>query len=979
MRLQTAATTQGHAIVVPLCGHPRSRQDSILWLRSPSQHAIVDILEKHDFPLTLRRQLGQIGGGHIAALRRHLLDLGTHPPYATWKNARSFALGGLVGGWSDENSADRSAVSSIVGQSYDGWITDIRGSAVRSDAPLVQHDDRWRFVARSEAWSALGPQLSDDDLRRFQDVAVSVLVDDDPKYLLPHEERLTAAVCGEEARYSGPLKAGIAETVALLGSRPGFLSSCSQHLAETQARAVVREALSEAPWIRWATLGSYLPLLAEGAPETFLSAIECELEKLETSSFHALLSQDSGSGSLFDTSEMAGLLWALEVLAWSPKYIARVTLSLATLAAWDPGSRYVNSPANSLRSIFLPWMPQTAASDTEKTGALKAILREKPDVAWKVLLTLLPEGHGTSMGSHQPTWRPWIPADWTQGATPVAYWQTVSCYFDLAVRTTGRDLRRLRSLTKKLPDLPIELHGRLLSRIESDEIIDLPEKDRFIVRDALEDILRLHRRFADADWALPEMALSRISKTAQKITITSPILKSLWLFRQRAVDAYDGQGSFEEQRQRLELRRREALRGVLNSLGAEGVFEMASEASSPGDVGHSLANVIDESEERDLVARFEIGLDDAGRAMFASFCWNRFRLCGVHWIDETVGEEWPKQRTAEFLGFLPFVAAVWESAARLLGEEDERLYWRRVQFNPYHADGEVTGPVQAFMTYGRIGAAIACIESTTRRDSFDPELAAEVLMHLLETDELTETVNWQEVVEILGKLQTEDGVDEGTLFRLEWGFLQLLRIGSSTQPVTLMRRLSSDAEFFALVISLVFGGGGAEAREAEVSESERRRAENAFRLLEQWNVCPGTDSTESVDVVALHDWMVRAREIAAENGNLEIADQYIGKCVVHGLGRGAEEWFPEGMAELLNGVQYRTVRKGLVLGLIGGRGTFYMTGGREEAQLAASFGERAADLDARGYPRLAGAVREVADYYQAGSERFASEEENREQ
>ena len=975
--LQTLATTQNHAIVVPLCGRWRSG-DSILRLRSPLQREIAQILETHSFPLPLRKELAQVGGGHIAALRRHLLGLGAHPPYATWENARALAQAGLVGRWSGENLADRSAVSRIVDQTYDGWITALRRNALRSDAPLVQHNDRWRFVARSEAWGALGPELADDDLRRFRDVAISVLGDDDPKYLLPREERLVAAVRGNVPRYSDPLKAGIAESIALFGSRPNFLSSCSQHFAERQAHAIVREALSGVPWTRWASLGSHLTMLAEGAPEAFLDAIEREIELGDKSSFRTLLSQDHEASGVFGTSEIAGILWALEVLAWSPKYLARVAMNLATLAAWDPGSQWTNSPTNSLRSIFLPWMPQTAASDAQKTGALKAVLREEPDVGWKVLLTLLPEGHGTSMGSQQPTWRPWIPADWRKGVTRGAYRQSVVCYFDLAVCAAGTDPCRLRSLIEKLPDLPIELHDRVLSRMVSDEIVELAEKDRFVVREALEDILRLHRRFADADWALPETALLRLEETAREIAIGSPILTSRWLFRQRTVDAYDGQGTFEEQRERLEKKRRKALRGVLNSLGANGVYELASEASSPEDVGHALAHVVGEHEERDVIARFETGLDEAERVMFASFCWHRFRVRGADWIGEAANPKWTKQRTAELLGFLPFGTAVWERAAGMLGKEDEKLYWTSVQFNPYQAEWNVALPVRRFMEYGRNGAAVTCISGTIAHQCFDSGLAVQVLTRLLETDESTDTVNWREVVEIVCQMQAEGGVDEDILFRLEWGFLGLLGVGSQCKPLTLTKRLATDPHLFALVIGLVFGRKEGEARDAEASEGDKRRAENAFSLLEQWNVCPGTDLTGRVDAEAFRKWMNKARGVAEENGNLEIADQYIGKSVVHGLGSGAEQWFPEQVAEVLNGVEYRSVRKGLVFGLIGQRGAFRMTGGREEAQLAECFGQRAAALDAQGFARLASAIREVADYYNAESDRFAVEEENRE-
>jgi hypothetical protein len=58
---------------------------------------------------------------------------------------------------------------------------------------------------------------------------------------------------------------------------------------------------------------------------------------------------------------VSNLLWALESLAWSPRYLGRVCSVIAKLAARDPAGRYGNRPANSLRNIFLLWLPQTFA------------------------------------------------------------------------------------------------------------------------------------------------------------------------------------------------------------------------------------------------------------------------------------------------------------------------------------------------------------------------------------------------------------------------------------------------------------------------------------------------------------------------------------------------------------------------------------------------------------------------------------------
>lgn len=48
-------------------------------------------------------------------------------------------------------------------------------------------------------------------------------------------------------------------------------------------------------------------------------------------------------------SPHTGLLWALEALAWDPKYLSDSALTLAKLARVDPGGKLTNRPLNSLR------------------------------------------------------------------------------------------------------------------------------------------------------------------------------------------------------------------------------------------------------------------------------------------------------------------------------------------------------------------------------------------------------------------------------------------------------------------------------------------------------------------------------------------------------------------------------------------------------------------------------------------------------
>mgnify|MGYP001592167553 CR=1 FL=1 len=56
---------------------------------------------------------------------------------------------------------------------------------------------------------------------------------------------------------------------------------------------------------------------------------------------------------------------------------------------------------------------------------------------------------------------------------------------------------------------------------------------------------------------------------------------------------------------------------------------------------------------------------------------------------------------------------------------------------------------------------------------------------------------------MIAKLQSCADVNTEDLFFIEWNYLRLLREPNGAQPITLYKRLASDAEFFCEAISLV--------------------------------------------------------------------------------------------------------------------------------------------------------------------------------
>ncbi len=968
--LQTLATRNGHAVIIPICEAWPGGRPEIIKLRSPSQSQLETILSEGGYPQGRARELASAGAHRLSALRRYLLGLGSLPPYASWENARLLAQAGLIGKWDGKNQADQSALEILLGKEYGEWIEMVRPEVLRSDTPLIQRNEKWRMVARGEAWNALGPRLTDDDLDRLQQTALRVLGERDPKFDLPKEERYAASIHGKQLEHSSNLREGIAETLALLGSRPEALSSCSQGKADAVAVLTVRGLLESANWDRWASLDRFLPLLAEAAPDEFLDAVESALENLDESPFHQVFAQE-GRGGFGGWNYTSGLLWALETLAWHPDYLTRVILILGDLASIDPGGSWANRPSSSLADILLPWHLQTCAPMEKRKSAVETLLREQPEVGWNLLLALLPHSHGSPSGCRRPAWRNLIAADWKETITN-RDWEQVSIYTDMAIVIAKSSTEKLDVLIERLPDLPKPTFENLLSHLSSENVIGLPERDRMPLWEALNDLVRKHRKYADADWAMPVEILAGIDATASILAPHAPELRYHHLFSGRAFDLYDEKGNYEEQQKRLDQHRQKALQEILDSGGIAAVLEFARNVSAPNLVGHALGNIATDSVESELLPGLLEDEDEVQRSIIGGFVWGRFCKLNWPWVDRLLANEWSVAQKSAFLILLPFDEETWTRAEGSLGNE-EGLYWRNADVNPWGTHRDLTKTIEKLIYYGRASAAVQCLwRSVDEEGSFDPELAVRALLAVLSSEHPEREFDRDATIEVIAKLQNNPSADADALFKIEWNFLLLLDQFSSGSPKTLENRLAADPAFFCEVIGLVFRSKNEEKKDEEPTEQQRNLAQNAYKLLSGWKTPPGIKSDGSFDSDSFTAWLAETKRIATETGHLEIALSQLGHVLTHAPKDEDGLWIHNVVAQVLNEKDAKTMRSGFITELFDQRGVHSFTAGKEERELARINRERAEALEAKRYSRFATAMREFAESYERDAEREAS-------
>jgi hypothetical protein len=834
------ARRNGHAVIFG--GLPGGVPDPTgAVLRSPTVQHVEEALRAAGYAEQRAASLAQRSGGNLGSLLRCIQNLSLLPAWADDSAAAELAIAAVLGAWTDAREADRAAVEQLAGNSYGEWIGRVREAARRPGTPLIHQEGRWRFVPRFEGWYALGPRLFDEHVDRLGEVALEVLSERDPQFELNRDTRYAAGVYGKVLAHSRRLRRGLADALALLGSHPRALTSCSLGKGEAAAARTVRALLADPDWTRWAGLDDVLPLLAEAAPVEFLDSLDRMLRK-SPEVIDALFAQE-GDG-ITGRSYITGLLWALETLAWDPSFFSRAVLTLGEMAARDPGGRWVNRPSNSLREILLPWLPQTCAPVAQRGTALATLLREQPAVGWKLVRALLPKLHGVSTHTRRPAWRPTIPDDWTPGVTHGTYWAQVDVYAKLAVDAAKRHSAYLAELIDEWASLPPDAREDLYSHLDGEAAAALSPESRQRVWAALVELVTKHRRFADADWALEPAWVDRLATFAERLTPTAPSARHRRLFSDRAVALYEERGNYEEQARRLERRRQTAIAEIMAEGGTSAVISLAETVDAPwrvgvalGQVGASPINaatsdanahvneketVRDRCEYTDADADTWLGGDadlavDAAvlpallapepkaAAQFAGgFVRGRFFRYGWPWVDNLDVATWTPAELGQFFAFLPFVPETWERAEGFLGN-DPVDYWTRVAANPYETEAGLEHAVEAFFRHGRPHAAVDCLARMVHdHRSPEPAVITRALLALVQAAKVTGPVPSYEVGELIKALQADPRTTEEELFSVEWAYLPLLSEHHEGEPKFLAERLATDPTFFCYLIRLVF-------------------------------------------------------------------------------------------------------------------------------------------------------------------------------
>lgn len=862
----------------------------------------------------------------------------------------------FTGAWNSSNPSDQTVLTLLFGdKKYPDLEAMCQRMVASHDPPLWSVGTYRGVVSKIDLLFAVAPSVTRQDLTNYFDVAKLVLSEDDPKLDLPEDKRWAAAIYGKSREFSGALRNGISESLVLLAVHGNSLFQ--QRLGidcEAAAAHMVRALLTPLKTRILEANDHDLTAYAEAAPLAFLAILQDDLVTDAPECLGLLRSADTGFGG---GCPRTGLLWALEGLAWNPVTLPLAALVLARLAEVEINDNWANKPIASLKSIFRPWIPQTAAGVDVRVQVVNLLVARFPRVAWDLCIDFIYRGGQTGDYNHKPRWR----NDAYGYGEPHKTWGPINDFVrpmvELVLTWPARYSRdMLCDLIMRLHEFSPDHQAQVWCLVNDWVQASATDDDKALIREKIRvTVLSRRSRTHTKRGDFAEMTAAAKAVYAA-LEPTDIINRHAWLFKktwvEESADEISQEVDFEKRDERLKTLRTTALREVLEASQIEGVLQIADLGEAASLVGWLLVREV--LQNADIVQL----LIAAASPQPGGLSWNRKSL--IQGVLRGLDDEGRRQKilqdlqervsNKDFVNFLlqaPFSSRTWQVVGEL-DEEYRAAYWSEVtpDWMRSGASDEAAQAVDMLLKAQRPRAAFHCVHGCL--ESVEPELLYRILTEVnKEGKDLPSQYRLEHhyVGRAFERISSSNTLTLEQKAGLEFAYIEVLGdvIGRGHGPgmPNLELYVEQHPDQFVQAIRWAFrrGDGGEDAPEIRVpAGQEKEFAKRGYRLLDMLRRIPGHDESGQLKTEKLAAWITTVRTACTAVGRREIADEFIGKLLSAAPSRDDGGWPCEPVLNVLEQFHSISMTVGVRMGLINSVGaTWRDEGGNQERAKAAKY------------------------------------------
>jgi len=868
------------------------------------------------------RQYALSSGCSWSVLRRQCANNPAfrHPAWLDATQVPSLAVLCLLGIWSEDTEADRLQVSQLADQPYEEIERELQELSRVDDSPVVKIGVMWQAKSPMELFALYGERISREQLNRFFRIAHEILAAPDPQLQLPDGERYAAKIYGKVKPYSDLLQGSVCDALVKLAvgtaEHPGL-----QAFGVTEwVHLLVRDLLEFANAERWLSLASFLPIFAEAAPETLLWSIEKSGD-----SPHApvtrLLTETSEYGSFGGRIWHAGLLLALEKLAWSPAFLSRVTLVLAQLCHAPSKGNLGKTPQNSLFNLFRCWRPQTAADIPTRIKALDLLIARDPDIAFVTLDALV--HRGAKMPSQRVRKaRRGGDAGSGRAFAGTEMWLMRRAARERLIQCSAGNASHIAMLFENAVLRDEQELAKVLVLAETLALADTNDEDRELIRTSLRKKIHWHRSNENSQVSASDELLDAVESLYQRLAPIDLVTRHRWLFSYHCPQFPFSvrEGNSGSQSWQREEARKVALSDIYQARGMQGVECLIQDCADANTVGATLAAT---ECGKDNWAHWVVKIaKEFPRGSAITYCISGLlsylpALRSTELIKEVLAQadiqSWEPARCASFLVLARPERITWELAAAC-GSETARAYWLKVDVDLLRGEAsELDFVLRRLTEVQRPRSALRCCQNDLQLP--DTTLLFEMLQRFLSGEEAQASLpDFRDLGGMLAHLESAEEIERTSLIQLEFKLFPALTPRQQASVALLYEAIMTEPILFSELICIQHKPAHYKYDKPD-TEAGRNAAESASDILRSCSRQPGTRADGSISQSVFNQFINEARELCRQADRLDVCDYAIGKILAKSPADEDGIW-PFALARhLLERPEMEAVRKGFVSGI----------------------------------------------------------------
>ena len=897
--------------------------------------------------------------GFLYAIAQHPLLQPMERVKPNWINSYNIEILStilFVNSWNRTNENDTKIIEQLSGMNYVEFEKELYKLKGEEKAPIRWIGNVWQVISKINLWDLIKNKISLSQIEKLKPVVLEVFSEIDPAYELEPGKRSYAYIYDKVMIYSGHIRENLADSLALLSAFGG-----EQEFIDSWLRELFENNLNVEAWYSY---HHSLLSLAEASPNSFLSALEKSLDDIETTRIEELFLDDGDA--YMGECNYCNLLWSLEQVSWNNDYLVQVVRILMKLSQLEIKSNRINQPFNSVKDIFLGWVPYSSATHQERIQILEQVLlAQYPDKSWKLLLELLPSFHMTASPINKPKYHNWdeIAKDDISEEDYYEYCEEIN---RLLFNNVDKDVNYWFDIFDNIENFYQKYFFEIIDKFMSLNKSIFDDEIRLLIANTLREKIHSHRSHPNSDWAIPKEFVDKLEEAFLFIESDNLIDKYQYLF--------DGMGSvnilnpipydpndnnsFEKEDKLVEKLQRQALSEIIENENFEDLIKLIKRTSYSGTIGIELFAITGDKYYDQMLLWLES--EDNSLLVCAKNYISRYIKSNP--FDESILEGLTDKQKSQIILALSFGREAFE-VLKKQNIEVQKLYWKNINWY-YRLDKEdleyVDWVIEQFYKYGFVGKTLDFISHHLSSVQIDFNILFKILYEINPNDKSIDRSSVSEIIKFLQKSKLKN---EEIRF-IEWKYLML----QSFHPIYWEKLIINKPKAFSELVSSIYKPVKLREEDKELTQKEiDSKATNSQELLKRFQLFREHNDIEPMTRERLKVWVIEAREAFKELDRVRIGDDRLGVFLAKSS-KEEDGVFPNKIVcEIIEEFGDDAFEEGFIHEVIYPNGTrstqkAHDSGGEQEHSESAKY-LKYADSIKFVYPKTSQLLRKISDWY----------------